>query len=522
MDIPHASRGAPRIMPSPAPLAVPSLAAASASGVAILLALLLPSGPAGAASPARPSAAERPNIIVIIADDLGIPDLGTYSLSKEAVPTPNLDRLARRGVTFTRGYATASVCSPSRAALLTGQYQQRHGFEFLTPENADAGNQGLTPGQRVFAADLKATGYRTAIIGKWHLGATPDRLPTARGFDQFFGFLPGETAYIRGGTPGTTSVRAPYLGDRSFTRKVDWVQLMRDRAGDAAPPVVEPDDSKYLTDWFTSEAVQFIEGTGKPGRKGGKREPYFLYLAHLAPHSPFQALDSDTAPFGHIADPLRRTYAGMIRALDRSVGAVLDAVERSPDRDNTLIVFTADNGAATYMGVSDCDSLAGGKLSYFEGGARVPLFVSWPARWPAGRVDARNVSLLDIAPTALAAAGAKSGVAFDGVDLTPRMQPGREREVVHETLFWRTGPEFAVLAGDMKLLSNTRPGAYPWLFDVAADPTERSSLTFQRPSVVEDLMRRRSAWEAQMKPPAWPATKVYQIFQCGRISYHEQ
>ena len=245
MDIPHASRGAPRIMPSPAPLAVPSLAAASASGVAILLALLLPSGPAGAASPARPSAAERPNIIVIIADDLGIPDLGTYGLSKEAVPTPNLDRLARRGVTFTRGYATASVCSPSRAALLTGQYQQRHGFEFLTPENADAGNQGLTPGQRVFAADLKATGYRTAIIGKWHLGATPDRLPTARGFDQFFGFLPGETAYIRGGTPGTTSVRAPYLGDRSFTRKVDWVQLMRDRAGDAAPPVVEPDRRQF-------------------------------------------------------------------------------------------------------------------------------------------------------------------------------------------------------------------------------------------------------------------------------------
>jgi arylsulfatase A-like enzyme len=519
MDIPHASRGAPRIITSPAP----SFAAALAACLAALAAPLLQASPVEAGSPARKAAAERPNIIVIVADDLGVPDVGTYGISKAAVPTPNLDRLARRGVTFTRGYATASVCSPSRAALLTGQYQQRHGFEFLTPENADAGNQGLTPGQRVFAADLKVAGYRTAIIGKWHLGATPDRLPTARGFDQFFGYLPGETAYVRAGTPGTTSVRAPYLGDRSFTRKVDWVQLMRDRAGDAAPPVIEPDDTKYVTDWFASEAVQFIEGGGgKPGRKGGRREPYFLYLAQPAPHSPFQALDSDTAGFADIADPLRRTYAGMIRALDRSVGTVLDAVERSPDRDNTIIIFTSDNGAATYMGVSDCEALAGGKLSYFEGGARVPLLVSWPVRWPAGRTDGRNVSLLDIAPTAIAAAGARSEVAFDGVDLTPRMQPGREKEVVHETLFWRTGPEFAVLSGDMKLLSNTRPGAYPWLFDLSSDPMERNPLTFARPAVVEDLMKRQRAWEAQMKPPAWSASKLLQIFECGRISYHEQ
>jgi len=462
------------------------------------------------------SAAERqPNIVLIVADDLGVPDIATYGSTPVAVPTPNLDRLARRGVLFQRGYATAAVCSPSRAGLMTGQYPQRHGFEFLTPEGADAGNQGLTPEQHVFAVDLQRAGYRTAAIGKWHLGATPDRLPTARGFDYFFGFLPGETAYIRGGTPGSTSLPAPYLGDRSLTRKVDWVQVMRDKAGDSAAPEVVANDNAYLTDELTNEAIRFID-------QGPRNRPWFLYLAHLAPHSPFQALDSDLEAFADIKDPLRRTYAGMIRALDRGVGRVLDAIERSPEADNTIIIFTSDNGAATYFGISECDNLAGGKLSYFEGGPRVPFMVSWPTRWPKGLRDSRNVSQLDLAPTILAAAKAKPTMAFDGVDLTPKVQADRRNEIIHETLFWRTGPEFAVLSGDWKLLSNTRQGAYPWLFDLATDPSERSSLTFARRDVVADMQKRYRDWAAQMKAPAWEPKQVVQIFQCGRISFHEQ
>lgn len=461
------------------------------------------------------AAARAPNVVLIVADDLGVPDITTYGSNPVAVPTPNLDRLARRGVLFQRGYSTAAVCSPSRAGLLTGQYPQRHGFEFLTPEGADAGNQGLTPSQRVFATELQRVGYRTAAIGKWHLGATADRLPTARGFDYFFGFLPGETAYIRAGTPGSTSVAAPYLGDRSFTRKVDWVQVLRDKAGDTAGPESVANDQVYLTDELTSEAVRFIE-------QSPRGKPWFLYLAHLAPHSPFQALDSDLEPFADISDPVRRTYAGMIRALDRGVGRVLDAIERSPDADNTIVIFTSDNGAATYMGVSECDNLAGGKLSYFEGGARVPFLVSWPARWPKGLVDPRNVSQLDVAPTILAAARVTSTGSSDGVDLTPRMQTERRSEVIHETLFWRTGPEYAVLAGNYKLLSNTRQGAFPWLFDLATDPSERNMLTFSRREVVVDLQKRYREWAAEMKPSAWPSKQVVQIFQCGRISLHEQ
>ena len=456
----------------------------------------------------------KPNIILIVADDLSQLDLSTYGRSAKSIPTPSLDRLAKRGVTFKRGYSTASVCSPSRAALMTGQYQQRHGFEFLTPEGPDAGGQGLAPEQRVFAADLKAAGYRTALFGKWHLGSTKDRIPTARGFDQFFGFLPGETAYAHESTAGLVSLPAPYLGARSFTRRADWVRLMSDVAEDNQPPAIERDESTYLTDLLTRKSVDFIRSSGDA--------PYFLYLAHLAPHSPFQALESDLARFAGIKDPLQRTYAAMIHALDRSVGEILDAVEASGAGEDTIIIFTADNGAATYMGVSDCETMGGGKLSYFEGGARVPFIVSWPRRWPQGLFDGRNASQLDVAPTILAAAGQASPTAFDGRDLTPLMSPARRQEVIHETLFWRVGPEYAALSGDLKLLSNTRPGAFPWLFDLASDPRETVNQAHVRPEDARTLQERYQQWAQAMKPPAWQPKQIVQIFQCGRISFHEQ
>lgn len=463
---------------------------------------------------AATAAARQPNVILIVADDLSALDLATYGGSPRSVPTPHLDRLAARGVVFKRGYSTASVCSPSRAALMTGQYQQRHGFEFLTPEGPTAGGQGLAAAQRVFASDLKAAGYRTAMVGKWHLGATTDRLPTSRGFDRFFGFLSGETAYARQETPGLVSLPAPYVGARSFSRNADWVRLMSDVADDADGPRIEPDDTTYLTDLLTQQAVAFIRSSGQT--------PYYLYLGHLAPHAPFQALESDLARFAHIKDPLQRTYAAMITALDRSVGTILAAVDASGAGEDTIIIFTADNGAATYMGVSDCETISGGKLSYFEGGARVPLIVSWPRRWPRGETDSRNASHLDIAPTVLAAAGVRAQTAFDGRDLTPLMAPARRSETIHETLFWRTGPEFAVLSGDLKLISNTRPGAFPWLFDLRTDPRETTSLTFQRRSEVAELQQRYRTWAETMSPPAWPSGQVFQVFQCGRISFHEQ
>ena len=463
---------------------------------------------AGVAAQAQPARAQRPNVILINADDLGLPDITAYG-GRKAVPTPNIDRIARRGVKFTRGYATAAVCSPSRAALMTGQYQQRHGFEFLAPEGPNA--KGLLPDQRLFAEQLQKSGYRTAAVGKWHLGSTPDQLPTARGFDSFFGFLPGELAFISADAPNAVSLPAPYLGERSFRRSREWTQLIRSSAGQA--PVVVKNDQAYLTDLLTDEAVRVIDQS--------RNKPYFLYLPYNAPHSPFQAKASDVERFKHIEDPLQRVYAAMISSMDDGIGRVVEAVERSGRADDTIIIFTADNGAATYFGISECDQLAGGKLSYFEGGPRVPFIVSWPKRWPQGRVDGRNVSQLDLSATILAAAGLRPERPLDGVDLTPLVQPGAEQKVVHEALFFRTGAEYAVLAGDMKLLSNTRPGAFPWVFDLAKDPLETDTLTFRRKDVVADLQRRYTEWEKQMKPPAWPMKETLQINHCGRISFHD-
>jgi arylsulfatase A-like enzyme len=243
---------------------------AKLAGLAAALAAAMSASPVLAAPRA-------PNVILILADDLGIPDVSAYG-HQVAVPTPNIDRLAARGVRFTRGYATASVCSPSRAGLLSGQYQQRHGFEHLAPSGRASGGHGLAPEQRLLPEALKAGGYRTAAIGKWHLGSTAERLPTSRGFDTFFGFEGGEIAHIDADTPGATSVPAPVLGSRSFKRGEPWLEVGRWTAGSPDKQTVR-NEGKYLTEELTEEAVKFI-------REGRGGEPYFLYLAHHAPHSP--------------------------------------------------------------------------------------------------------------------------------------------------------------------------------------------------------------------------------------------
>jgi len=456
----------------------------------------------------------RPNVIVILADDLGVADLSAYGY-RSAVPTPNIDKLAARGVRFTRGYATAAVCSPSRAALLSGRYQQRHGFEFLIPEAHNKGGDapGLAPEQRLLPEALKKAGYRTAAIGKWHLGDTPDRLPTARGFDRFFGFLPGEIAYADAKTPGLVSQPVPYVGGRSFSRRLPYLEVGRWRAGSPAKETVKNED-RYLTQELTREAVDFI--------RSSRGKPYFLYLAHLAPHSPFQAPQAYVDRFAHEKDPTKRVYAALIASLDDAVGELMAAVEASGEADNTIVVFSADNGAATYLGVSNCADIAGGKLSHYEGGVRVPYLVSWPRRWPKGQVDGRNVSLLDVYPTVLAAAGLKPDGPLDGHDLTPFMAADARDRTVHETLFWRTGHEFAALSGDWKMISNTRAGAFPWLFDLRRDPTETVNLMFAERDRVKDLKARYDAWAKQLRPPAWPTKETLQVMHCGRISHNDQ
>lgn len=478
--------------------------------LAALIAALATLAPVTAAGQAV--ATKRPNVVMIVADDLGTTDLSAYGY-KSAIPTPNIDRLAAKGVKFTRGYSTASVCSPSRAGLLTGQYQQRHGFEYLAPSSVRQPDGGLQPGQTLISEKLKASGYRTVGIGKWHLGATPDRLPTARGFDEFFGFLGGETSYIDPSAPTAINRSAPYVGERSFRRENDATQLGRWRSDASAKEIVR-NEEEYLTDALTDEAVSQIR------RQRGQSQPLFMYLAHLAPHSPFQATKKYYDRFPSEKDPLKRTYAAMVSALDDGVGRVMSALEEAGIAQDTIVIFTSDNGAATYMGVSDCMQLSGGKLSYNEGGARVPLIVSWPGEWPKGVREDRNVSHLDLYPTILAAAGIEADKPLDGVNLTPRLKG--DKAPIHDALFWRTGPEFAVLMGDWKLVSNTRPNSFPWTFDLRTDPLETRNRMFDHPERTRELQARFAAWQAQMRPPAWAPTSGFQVFQCGRVVFHDQ
>ncbi len=478
--------------------------------IALLAATVMSLSPGIAAAQGATTA--RPNVILIVADDLGTTDLSTYRYPS-AIPTPNIDRIAARGVKFTRGYATANVCSPSRAGLLTGQYPQRFGFDYLAPSSPRQPDGGLQPGQTLVSERLQASGYRTVGIGKWHLGITADRLPTSRGFDEFFGFLGGETSYMNPEAPDVVNQAAPYVGERSFRREAESTQVGRWRKGAAGWEPIRNED-EYLTDALTAEAV------GQIRRQRAADQPLFMYLAYSAPHSPFQASRKYYDRFEREKDPLKRTYAAMVSALDDGVGRVMKALEDAGIADNTIVIFTSDNGAATYFGISDCTRLSGGKLSYNEGGPRVPYIISWPGKWPRGRQDDRNVSHLDLYPTILQAAGVEADKPLDGVDLTPRVQG--DRSPIHDALFWRTGAEFAVLMGDWKLMSNTRPNSFPWTFNLKQDPLETRNLMFENPDRTKALQARFKAWQSEMKPPAWAPTTGFQVFHCGRVVFHDQ
>jgi arylsulfatase A-like enzyme len=428
----------------------------------ILLAstVLAPSPALAADSPAR-----RPNVLLILADDLGYADLGCQGCRD--VPTPHIDQLARDGVRFTNGYVTCPVCSPTRAALLTGRYGQRYGHEFNPgPPVRGPERPGLPVGERTLADRLKALGYATALIGKWHLGGDPPHHPLRRGFDEFFGFLAGMHTY-RGEDPGDRILRG-------------------------TEPV---DEKEYLTDAFTREAEGFIERN--------RARPFFLYLAYNAVHMPLQKSPRHAESFAEIADPNRRTFAGMLAALDDGVGRVLAKVRELGLDDDTLIFFLSDNGGITPRNTSRNDPLRGTKGQVWEGGIRVPFIARWKGRFPAGAVREAPVSCLDIVPTALAAAGSPPSLAdqLDGLDLAPLLESGAVTGRAPRTLFWRFGPQAAIREGDLKLVL---PGkAPPQLFDLRADPSEKADLAMARPEETKRLLEAWRRWNSGLIDARW-------------------
>ena len=435
--------------------------------VRLLLALFLGAVAVGssAAEPAR-----RPNVIVILADDLGYADLGFQGCRD--IPTPHLDALARGGVRCTSGYASCPVCSPTRAGLLTGRYQQRFGYEFL----GGGPNVGLPVEETTIADLLKKGGYATMAIGKWHLGSAAQFRPWVRGFGEFYGFLGGGRSFL----PLKESEGVPFI-----PKDPEAVTIYRTEG-----PV---DDPPHLTDAFGDEAVAFI------GRH--RHEPFFLYLAFNAVHVPLQATEKYLSRFPELSGA-HRTYAAMISAMDDAVGRVAAALSAEGLEKDTLLFFLSDNGGHPLASTARNNPLRGEKGTAWEGGIRVPFVVKWTGHVPAGETLSQPVICLDILPTALAAAGISvpASLKIDGVDLIPSLTRQRQ-DPPSRSLFWRYGDHRAIRQGKWKLMLTA--GEPAGLYDLDADIAESKDLSAEYPQLVAELAAEFGRWNAALPPPRW-------------------
>ena len=448
-----------------------------ATGLAAALVLI------GLTPGASTQQSRRPNILLIVTDDMGYADIGLHG--SRDIPTPNIDALMKAGTRFTDAYVTGPYCSPTRAGLLTGKYPQRFGHEFNVPVGAGTEELGMPVSETTLADRLKAAGYRTALFGKWHLGSGERFHPQSRGFDEFFGFLGGQHSYVSVDAGGFN----PLLNGRQPAAGVT-----------------------YLTDDLAERASSFI--------KEKRASPFFLYLAFNAVHTPMQAPEKYLARFPAISDPTRRTYAAMLSAMDDGIGKTMEAVRAAGVENDTLVVFMNDNGGPTMEGTTINSSsntpLRGSKRQTWEGGIRVPFAFTWKGRIPAGGVDRRPIIQLDVLPTALAAAGISVGSDWklDGVNLLPYLA-GEVRRNPHEALYWRLGDHIAMRAGDWKLvLTSDQPLqrrsfdtleslADAELYNLANDIGETKNLASSEPAKLRELKEAWLRWNKELASPLW-------------------
>ncbi len=422
------------------------------------------------------AAAARPNILVIVSDDQGYADAGFQGIKDLA--TPHLDRLAASGIRFTNGYVSHPYCSPTRAGLMTGRYQQRFGHEnnpFFDPADH---REGLPVSQTLLPAHLKSAGYVTGWIGKWHLGAAPEFLPQRRGFTETYGFVGGGHRF------------------REWTENpaVEY-QVRIERNGVRVPPPA------HLTTDLGREAAEFVQRH--------RAAPWFLYLAFNAPHTPHEPTPERLARFAAITNPVRQKYAAQLSLMDDAIGETLAALKASGQEQRTLVFFFSDNGGPITVNGSLNTPLRGAKGNVYEGGVRVPFLIAWPGTLAAGSVDHRPVSSLDVFATSLAVAGAPmpTDKVYDSVNLLPYLR-GEKSGAPHERLFWRSGSLRAVREGNWKLV---RTGdTPPELFDLAADVAESRDLASAQPAVATRLAAALAAWDKELVPPAFPGLQARQ------------
>ncbi len=461
-----------------------------------------------------------PNIIVILADDMGFNDISFYNggAADGTLQTPSIDTLAGEGVVFTNGYSSHATCSPSRACLTTGRYSTRFGYEFtaifkvgynifdlmtrcdpsayplildlpLAQSLPELEELGMPSSEITIAEKLKEVGYHTAHIGKWHLGGTSGSRPEDQGFDESL-YMSG-ILYLPENSPDVVNAK---LGFSPIDHML-WASAWYSAQFNGGP---EFQPKGYLTDYYTDEAINVIEAN--------RNQPFFLYLAHWGIHNPLQAKKEDYDALSHIEDHSLRVYAAMIMALDRSVGRIMDALEANGLDENTLVIFTSDNGGAPYLGLPDINHpYRGWKTTFFEGGIHVPYFISWPLVIPPGTSYDNPVSHFDIFATAVEAAGGSlpDDRVMDGVDLIPYVT-GADTGVPHETLFWRSGHYQVVLSNGWKMSVSDRPDKV-WLYNLTTDPTEQTNLADSEPAKVAELQALLDAHNLEQAEPMWPS-----------------
>ncbi|NNF17159.1 MAG: sulfatase, partial [Gammaproteobacteria bacterium] len=408
----------------------------------------------------------RRNIILVLVDDLGYADLSLTGSS--TIKTPHIDKLAKDGVQFTNAYVTASVCSPSRAGLITGRYQQRFGYEDNTgPATHQPDYVGLPESEMTLAEALKSQGYSTGIIGKWHLGQTREQHPQNSGFDEFFGMLHGGHTYFGPDSKG------PLVRDM---RSVD----------------LEKDDPGYLTDKLTSEGLAFIERH--------KDDRFFLYMSYTAVHTPYQATESDLQNVDPALGKRQKIYAAMTQSIDDDLGKIRARLDELGIADNTLLVFLNDNGGLVRnKHPAKNTPFRGGKQEIFEGGIRVPLIMYLPGLIEGGKLHSDPVISLDLFPTFMALAGAvdfKGVKPLDGMNLIPVIAAG-SGQLPRRQLYWRRQKAWAIRDGDFKLL-NTGSGSESELYNLRDDPAESNNIFDGNAEIVTRMKAAHDAWNATL------------------------
>ncbi|MFW2375636.1 MAG: sulfatase [Cellulophaga baltica] len=436
------------------------------------------------------AAQEQPNIIFLFADDAGYADFGFQGSTE--MKTPNLDKLAQQGVTFTQGYVTDATCGPSRAGLITGKYQQRFGYEEINvpgymSENSKflADDMGLPLDQVTIADYLKTLGYKTAMYGKWHLGDADRFHPTKRGFDEFYGFRGGARSYF--GYEEASSAHHDTKMERGF--------------GNFEEP------QRYVTDALADEAIAFI--------RKNKKNPFFIYLAFNAVHTPMEATEEDMNAFPDLTGK-RKELAAMTLALDRACGKVLNKLKELGLDKNTIVVFSNDNGGPTDKNASLNLPLSGTKSNHLEGGIRVPFVMRWPKTIKKGSQYNYPISTLDLLPTFYVAAGGNSHdlTDVDGVDLIPYLQ-GTNKSRPHQTLFWKKEVRLAYREGDWKLIRFAdRPAE---LYDLSTDIGEQNDLATTHPERVKTMFKKMFEWESTLERPLWMLKRSFENYDIERM-----